>query len=272
MDARFLLITSAAVLFACAPGGDPPPSFDVADVFDGTAGRWVDLSHAFSDETLYWPTADGFTLREDAFGDTEGGYFYASYSLETAEHGGTHLDAPIHFAREGQTTDRIPLGRLIGSATVVDVSAQASPDYLVTVEDLSAWESSHGRIQDGTILLLRTGWGRRWPDRERYMGTDRTGPEAVAELHFPGLAPGAATWLVENRAIAAIGIDTPSIDFGQSTGFESHVILYGAGIPGFENVANLDALPESGAYVVALPMKIAGGSGGPLRIVGFVPN
>jgi kynurenine formamidase len=262
----------ATLITACAPTADEGPRFEVGDVFDGTGGRWVDLSYAYSAETLYWPTADGFDLREEAHGETAAGYFYASYSFSTAEHGGTHLDAPMHFARGGQATDEIPIERLIGPAAVVDVSAKAEPDYLVTVDDLTRWESSHGRIPDGSILLLRTGWGERWPDRERYMGTNRTGPDAVAELRFPGLAPGAAEWIVQNRRIAAIGIDTPSIDYGQSSGFESHVIIYGAGIPGFENVANLGSLPETGAYVVALPMKIEGGSGGPLRIVGFVPN
>src|SRR5690606_28603170 len=154
----------------------------------------------------------------------------------------------------------------------VDVTDRATPDYLVGVDDLTAWEAEHGRIPDGAILLLHTGWGTRWGDRTAYLGTERTGPEAVAELHFPGLAPEAASWLVENRRIAALGIDTPSIDYGQSADFRTHVVLYTNGIPGFENVASLDRLPATGAYVVALPMKIGGGSGGPLRIVAFVPS
>jgi len=155
---------------------------------------------------------------------------------------------------------------------VVDVSEQATPDYQITVEDLAEWESRHGPIPPGTILLLRTGWGERWPDPFLYLGTDMKGPEAVPELHFPGLSPEAAGWLAENREIDAIGIDTPSIDYGQSTTFETHQILYGLNMPGFENVANLQEVPEWGAFLVALPMKIEGGSGGPLRVVAFIPE
>ncbi|GMR12953.1 MAG: cyclase family protein [Gemmatimonadota bacterium] len=261
-----------AVLVMTACGPAPDGTTDFSTIFDGGAGRWVDLSYAFSDETIYWPTAEPFRLKEQANGETEAGYFYSAYTFSTAEHGGTHLDAPYHFSRDGMPTDRIPLSRLIGPAVVVDVSAKATPDYLVTVEDLEAFESEHGRIPDGAILLVRTGWGDRWPDREAYLGTRTTGPEAVPELHFPGIQPDAARWILANRSIASLGIDTPSIDYGQSTGFETHVILYGGNVPGFENVANLGELPVTGSFVVALPMKIEGGSGGPLRIVAFVPN
>lgn len=261
---------AAALALGCQPASESPPDF--TGVFDGSAGEWVDLSYAFSDETLYWPTADGFELEELAYGETEAGYFYSAYRFSTAEHGGTHLDAPGHFARGGLTADEIPLSRLIAPVVVVDVSAKADADYLVTVADLEAFEAEHGRITDGSILLIRTGWGQRWPDRAAYLGTDMTGPEAVPLLHFPGIHPDAARWIVENRAVAAIGIDTASIDFGQSTGFETHLVVYGADIPGFENVANLESMPPTGAFVVALPMKIAGGSGGPLRIVAFIPD
>ena len=154
----------------------------------------------------------------------------------------------------------------------VDVSAVAHPDYLVSIADLQAHEDAHGRITEGAILLLRTGWASRWGDRAAYLGTDAVGPDAVPLLHFPGLDPEAAQWLVENRSIAAIGIDTPSIDYGQSSDFRAHVVLYSADIPGFENVGDLSALPPTGAWVVALPMKIRGGSGAPLRIVAFVPD
>lgn len=256
-----------------AVGCEPRPSLDVAAVFDGTAGRWVDLTHAFDSSTIYWPTdTAGFELTELAFGPTEGGWFYASYALATAEHGGTHLDAPIHFAEGRLAADEIPLSGLIGPAAVLDVSDRATADYLVSVEDLQGWELTNSELPDGGILLLRTGWGSRWNDRVAYLGTSLEGPEAVAELHFPGLSEEAARWLVDERGIVAVGIDTPSIDRGQSTDFRAHVVLYSENVAGFENVANLDLLPEAGAYVVALPMKIAGGSGGPLRIVAFVPS
>ncbi len=254
-------------------GCQQPPSLDYAAVFDGSGGRWVDLTHSFSESTIYWPTdTAGFQLEELAFGPAEGGWFYASYAFATPEHGGTHLDAPIHFAEGRLTADRIPLSGLIGPAAVVDVSAQATPDYLVTVEDLTSWESEHGELPDGGILLIRTGWAERWTDRTAYLGTDLTGPDAVPELHFPGIGAEAAEWLVANRGLVAVGIDTPSIDYGQSADFRAHVILYSENLSGFENVANLDLLPETGSFVVALPMKIEGGSGGPLRIVAFVPG
>jgi kynurenine formamidase len=154
---------------------------------------------------------------------------------------------------------------------VVDVSAKCASDcdYQVQVADLQAWEGEHGGLPEGAIVLLRTGWGDRWGDREAYLGTSLTGPEAVPELHFPGLHPEAARWLVTERSIKAVGLDTPSIDYGQSELFESHVNLFEANVPAFENVAHLDRLPPRGFVVAALPMKIRGGTGGPLRIVAW---
>lgn len=267
----------AAVLLAllaagCQPAPDRGPGA-VASVFDGTAGAWIDLTHAFSDSTIYWPTDTlGFVHEKLAYGRTDGGWFYASYRYSAAEHGGTHLDAPIHFAEGGQTGDAIPLSSLVGPAAVIDVSGRATPDYLVSVADLEKSEADHGPIPRGAIVLVRTGWDRRYGDRAAYLGTALRGPAAVPALHFPGLAPEAAQWLVDQRAVKAFGLDTPSLDFGQSTDFRTHVILAGGNVPGFENVANLERLPPRGSFVVALPMKIAGGSGGPLRIVAFVPN
>jgi uncharacterized Ntn-hydrolase superfamily protein/kynurenine formamidase len=228
----------------------------------------IDLTHPFDESTVYWPTEDGFDLQHGDAGYTEGGYYYAANRFAAAEHGGTHIDAPIHFYEGKHTVDEVPLARLIGDGALVDVREESAsdPDYLITVEDLQSWELEHGQRFDDRIVLLWTGFGGRWPDRASYMGTARTGADAVAELHFPGLDPDAARWLVENRSIKAIGIDTPSIDFGQSTTFDSHVTLFESDIPAFENVANLGRLPSS-FVVVALPMKIGGGSGAPLRIV-----
>ena len=278
-SARPVLAAAAVALtFVATASCSRAPSrasseIDYSAVFDGTAGRWVDLTHAFSESSVYWPTDTvGFVHEELAYGPTEGGWFYSSYRYSAAEHGGTHLDAPIHFAEGRRAADEIPLKDLIGPAAVVDVSDRAHADYLVSITNLQEWEADHGRIPGGGILLLRTGWGERYGDRAAYLGTDLTGPAAVSELHFPGLDPAAARWLVDNRAIVALGLDTPSLDYGQSSDFRTHVILNSAEVAGFENVANLGELPATGAYVVALPMKIEGGSGGPLRIVAFVPD
>ncbi len=235
------------------------------------AGEIVDLTHPFDETTVYWPTAEGFKLSTDFEGMTDKGYFYSAYKYSAAEHGGTHLDAPVHFAQGRHTVDQIPLKQLMGSGIVIDVTRQcaANRDYQVTVADLQNWERRNGRIPRNVIVFLHTGFGKRYPDRKQYLGTDERGAEAVAKLHFPGLDPAAARWLVQNRSIKAIGLDTASIDYGQSTLFESHRILMEKNIPAFENVANLDQLPVKGFSVIALPMKIKGGSGGPLRIVAF---
>ena len=245
-----------------------------SSALDLSGGRWVDLTHPFSEETIYWPTADGFEKETVFEGQTEGGYYYSAFNYRAAEHGGTHLDAPVHFAEGRRAADQIPLERLIGPAVVVDVSPKAAGDrdYQVTPDDVLAWEAEHGRVPAGAIVLFDTGSARFWPDRVKYMGTDERGAGAVAKLHFPGIRPDTARFLAEERAIGAVGLDTPSIDHGQSKDFMAHRVLGERDIPGFENVANLDGLPPTGATVVALPMKIAGGSGGPLRIVAFVPN
>jgi kynurenine formamidase len=236
------------------------------------AGTWVDLTYAFDSTTIYWPTAQPFRLQVVSAQRTAAGYYYAANNFAAAEHGGTHLDAPVHFAEGRHTADQIPLAQLIGPAVVIDVAptAASNRDYRVSPGDLAGWEAVHGPIPAGAIVLIRTGWGSGWPDRARYLGTTKTGPAAVPELHFPGLHPDAARVLVD-RQVDAVGIDTPSIDYGQSTTFDSHQTLFGANIPAFENVARLDRLPATGSFVIALPMLITGGSGGPLRIVAVLP-
>ena len=233
----------------------------------------IDLTHVFSDETVYWVTAKEFHLDTVAHGDTDKGFFYAANNFSTAEHGGTHIDAPIHFAKEGQTVDEIPVEHLIGNAIKIDVSSRAfsNPEYLVSIDDFLEWEKTENmKIPDGSIVLLETGFSKYYPNKLKYLGTEMRGPDAVKDLHFPGLAPEAAKWLVENRNIHAIGIDTPSIDYGQSTDFQSHVILLSENISAFENLTKLDQLPSKDFAIVALPMKIKGGSGGPLRIVALL--
>jgi len=235
-------------------------------------GKWVDLTYDFDSTTIYWPTAQPFRLTVVSAQRTPGGYYYAANNFAAAEHGGTHLDAPVHFVEKRRTTDQIPLSQLMGLAVIIDVRRQAdsSADYRLHQSDITAWEAAHGDIPQDVIVLIRTGWGSRWPDRARYLGTTKTGAPGVRELHFPGLDLDAARALVRRR-IKAVGIDTPSIDYGQSKTYQVHRRLFASNVPAFENVANLDQLPITGAYVIALPMKIKGGSGGPLRIVALLP-
>jgi kynurenine formamidase len=235
--------------------------------------NWIDLTYTFDSTTLYWPNnVCGFEHKEDFKGTTPGGYFYSSYSICTPEHGGTHIDAPIHFAKDHLTVDSIPLSSLSGRGIIVDVSEKAlkNRDYLISVADLQDWEKANGEIKTGTIILFRTGYGQFYPNREKYFGSALTGEKAIPELHFPGISPEAAAWLVKTKKAKAVGLDTPSMDYGQSKDFKTHQILLGANIPGFENVAHLDQLPLKGFEVMALPMKIGGGSGAPLRIAASV--
>jgi kynurenine formamidase len=259
---RLIALLGLIMFSACTTARSP---------IDLTNAQLVDLTWPYDERTLYWPTSpSAFELKQLAYGPTPGGWFYSSYAICTPEHGGTHLDAPIHFAEGKATVDRIPLERLVAPAIVIDVAdrAAANADYRLTAEDIRAWESQHGTIGAGTIVLLRTGWGKRWPDRQSYFGDDT--PGATDNLHFPSYGEDAARLLVEERNVAAIGVDTASIDYGQSRDFIVHRIANGADVPGLENVAHLDRLPARGAWVMALPMNIAGGSGGPVRIVGVV--
>jgi kynurenine formamidase len=240
-----------------------------------TEGKWIDLTYDFSPATLYWPNNPvGFQLQAQFDGITPGGFYYSSNAFSCPEHGGTHLDAPVHFAKGKWSLDQIPLDRLTGQAVVIDVSAKAAsnPDYQITIADVEDWEKTNGKIPDNSIILFRTGWGKFYPDAEKYLGTAEKGDAGVAKLHFPSIHPDLAAWLVTNRKPKAVGIDTASVDYGQSKDFKTHQVLYAENIPGFENVANMESLPVKGAFVIALPMKIKDGSGGPLRIVAWLAN
>lgn len=233
--------------------------------------RLVDLSHSYGSETLYWPTSpSAFEKEELAFGETGEGYFYSAYSICTPEHGGTHLDAPQHFSADGATTDEIPLENLIGPAVVIDVSGKAADDrnYRLTADDVRTFEERHGRIAAGAIVLMRTDWSRHWPDATAYLGDDTPGD--ASKLEFPGFGEDAARLLVLERDVAMLGLDTASMDYGQSRDFIVHRIAAAHDVGGLENLTNLDQLPPVGFTLIALPMKIEGGSGGPVRVVALV--
>ena len=262
--ATSVLLSVALLLTGCAARHETASSALQPD-------KVVDLSYAFDANTIYWPTAESFTLERVAYGPTPAGYWYAANNLRLAEHGGTHMDAPIHFAEGKDTSDQVPLSSCIGPAVIIDVRAQAAAnrDYRLRVEDITAWEQRYGRIPSGAIVVMWSGWGPRWGDKLRYLGTDKPGD--VANLHFPGFSKEAAEFLVRERDINAIAVDTPSIDHGPSQDFIVHQIINGANKPAFENVANLDRVPPRGATLIALPMKIEGGSGGPLRAIAVLP-
>jgi kynurenine formamidase len=262
---RRLLSISCAVLAAALPAA--------GQTLDLARYTLVDLTHPFNEQTVYWPTAPStFTLERQAWGSTPGGYFYSSFSFCTPEHGGTHLDAPLHFAEGAASTADVPLERLVAPAVVIDASRQSAADrnYRLTRADVEAFERAHGRIAAGTIVLVRTGWSRFWPDRARYLGDATLG--AAAKLSFPGIGEDAARLLVEERGAAVLGIDTASIDHGPSTDFIAHRLGAARGVANLENLTNLDRLPPTGAIVVALPVKIEGGSGGPVRAIALVPG
>jgi kynurenine formamidase len=231
----------------------------------------VDLTYSFDEKTVYWPTAKPFQWEKESWGRSAGGYWYTAARYAASEHGGTHLDAPIHFGEGRLAADEIPISRLVGPAVVIDISEAAAKnaDYRLSVDDIASWEKANGQMPDNSIALVRSGWGKFWPDRKRYLGTDAPGD--TANLHFPGISREAAEFLAKRRKIDGVGIDTASIDHGPSKDFIAHQILNGANIYGLENVANLDRLPAKGATLVALPMKIKGGTGGPVRIIAITP-
>lgn len=268
---KSVLLFLSFYLIACKSSVDKPVS--LADVL--AKGHWIDLSYDFSKETLYWPNnPTGFVLDTQFNGTTAAGFYYASNAFALPEHGGTHIDAPAHFAKGKWTLDQIPLTQLTGEAVIIDVSEKAknNPDYQATVADVEAWEKINGKIPDNSIVLFRTGWGKFYPDAARYLGTAEKGAEAIPKLHFPSVHPDLTAWLLKNRKLKALGIDTPSVDYGQSKDFKTHQLLYAQNIPGFENLARLDSLPVKDAYIFALPMKIKDGTGGPLRIAAWVSN
>lgn len=182
------------------------------------------------------------------------------------EHYGTHLDAPAHFPPGQATVDQIPVKHLFGPAVVIDVRVEGEKDadYLAPAGKIEDWERAHGRIPEGAIVLLRTGWSARWPDARRYRNQDAQG-----KMHFPGFSAEAARLLIDRKA-SGIGCDTMSVDFGASSDFAVHHLALGAGLYHLENLSDLSGVPESGAFLVVAPIKLEGGSGGAVRVFALV--
>lgn len=253
-----VLILLMLGFFGCGPSFQDQP-------------KLIDLTHNFDETTIYWPTSKSFKLASVHKGATAQGFWYEANNYEAAEHGGTHMDAPVHFAKGKWTVDQIPLSSLIAPGVLIDVSerAQGRPDTLISKQDILDWETLHGILPTGVIVLVRTGWETFWPDKKKYLGSDR--PGETSDLHFPGFSETAARFLAHERKVAAVGLDTASLDYGRSKDFPAHQVFGSANVPGFENLRNLDSLPDKGFRVIALPMKIGGGSGAPLRIAAEIP-
>ncbi len=258
----FLSLTAALFLAAATPATA------------NSGDKLVDMTFPFSEESIYWPTDKPFTPRAVFRGISDGGYWYASNEYAASEHGGTHVDAPIHFYGQGRTIGQIPLREWIGSAVKIDVTKKslANRDYQLTVDDILAWEKKHGAIPQGAWVIMQSGIdGHFYPDRKEVLGTGKTGRAAVAELHFPGFSPESVSFLLRERNINGIAIDTPSIDPGTSKDFMVHRELCKAQKLGLENIANLEKIPESGAMLYVMPMFIKNGTGAPARVFAVLP-
>ena len=227
--------------------------------------RVIDLSYAINDKLVRWPGDEKvFEAKVNASVEKDG---YFTRSFWTLEHYGTHVDAPVHFPPGKTTVDQIPVERLFGPAVVLDVSEEGAEDadYRLPPARVEEWEKRHGRIPENAIVLLRTGWSARWPDAEKYQNQDARG-----RMHFPGFSVEAAKLLIERR-VSGLGCDSLSVDFGASADFAVHHLALGSGLYHLENLADLSALPETGAFLVVAPMKLEGGSGGPARVFALLP-
>lgn len=235
----------------------------------------LDMTYPFDQHTIYWPTARSFQLKKVSWGISEGGWWYASNEFSASEHGGTHADAPIHFAEGGRTIEQVPLQEWIGPAVKIDVAEKChkNRDYLLSVQDIKEWEERYGEIPDGAWVIMYTGIDTKYyPQRKEVLGTEKTGQQALPELSFPGFSPESARYLTEQRNITGIAVDTPSIDYGKSKDFKVHRILFAADKLALENIANLDKLPPQGAVLYVMPMMIKEGTGAPARVFAVLPE
>jgi kynurenine formamidase len=227
--------------------------------------RVLDLSYAINDKLVPWPGDEKFFEAKVNATVEKNGYYTRSFWM--LEHYGTHLDAPIHFPPGKTTVDQIPAKNFFGPAVVLDARTEAAKDadYRLSLRDVEKWERAHGRIPPGAIVLLRTGWASRWPDAAKYRNQSKDG-----KMHFPGFSAEAAKLLIE-RGASGLGCDTLSADYGASEDFSVHHLALGAGLYHLENLSDLRAMPEAGAFLVVAPIKLEGGSGGPVRVFALLP-
>ncbi len=266
MRNAFFLIAAAALCLGGCTRAEPGPEDRFERLFSGTL-TVLDLTHALNTTSPYWPNASGNPFTYDTLAAQESGA-PAMGAYSTPEHHGTHIDAPIHSADHQPSVDQLTAADLFGPAAVIDVAArcEADPDYQLTKDDLLAWEAQHGTLPDGAIVLMYTGWSKKWSDYAAYKNQDAEG-----RMHFPGFSEEAARFLIDERQIRGIGIDDMSVDPAAGRGFPVHRVVNGSGKFHLENVANLHLLPPAGAFLIIAPIKIEGGSGGQVRIFAVLP-
>jgi kynurenine formamidase len=249
--------------------------FQVAANAEAPKAKILDMTYSFGEDSIYWPTGKTFKIKKLLWGTHARGWWYASNDYSANEHGGTHVDAPVHFAEAGRTIDQVPLQEWIAPAVKIDVTRQCSENrnYLLRIEDIQNFEKKYGPIPAKSWVIMYTGIGTRfYPDKKKVLGTAAAGEKALKHLSFPGFSGESVKFLLAERNITGIGIDTPSIDYGKSKDFEVHRALCGAGKLAIENIANLDKLPCTGAILYAIPMKIKEGTGAPARIFALLPE
>jgi kynurenine formamidase len=262
------LLALAGIVFAQQKNSAAAPAQDGEWLRGIPSGktRVVDLTYAINDKMPAWPGDEHpFVATINATPEKDG-YFTRKFCM--LEHYGTHMDAPTHFPPGKLSLDQIPVDHFFGPAVVIDVRAEVAKDsdYRLTPDRIRQWEAAHGHIPPGAIVVLRTGWASRWPDEARYRNQDANGT-----MHFPGYSLEAARLLLE-RKVSGLGIDTLSVDYGPSKNFEVHRLALPAGLYHLENLADLSALPEAGAFLIAAPIKLEGGSGGACRVIVILPQ
>ena len=264
MTQRTVCVATGLILLAIggvATAQKPASALSLDDVVSGRA-TLVDLTYSLNDHSPYWPAENyqPFKLVTIATLESDG---VLSKAMSFPEHLGTHLDAPNHFEANRPSVDQLTPEQLFAPGVVIDIApkAEANADYALTLEDVTAWEAEHGAVPDGAVVMIHTGWGRFWTNYDRYKNQDVRGG-----LHFPGCTKAAAEYLVQQRNVRGLGIDTLSIDPGTSKTFDVHHVLNAAGRYALENVAKLDELPAKGFYLVVAPIKVENGTGGPARI------